>query len=179
MGRTKEKKKFKINKSHKKGICRMNENGKNCTKKTHCRDLCSKHHTYMLRWDLIEKYGVKQKFVYVEQSEYKINKAAKSNKCRIIENEKACKRNVHGRGLCARHWLAFERHGLLKKYGSTSRKDPRVFSIKKKIVEGVCRINENYKGCNKSSTSRGLCSKHYLRFLRNGRIDKFGKKCLR
>lgn len=176
MGRTAEKRNFKIKKTQKEGICRIIENGTNCNRKVHCRGLCSRHHTYFLRWDLIKKYGAKKKFVYVEASKYKINKKAKANKCRIIENGKACNREIHGRGLCARHWLTFERHNLLKKYGTSSRKDPRTFSVKKKIVKGVCRINENNKACKNKSTSRGLCSKHYLRFLRDGRIKKFGAK---
>ena len=176
MGRIAEKRNFKIKKNPKKGQCRIIEDNKSCTRKVHCRGLCSKCHTYFLRWGLLDKYGAKQKFVYVEESKYKINKKAKPGKCRIIENGKPCNRSVHGRGLCARHWLTFERHGLLKKYGTTSRKDPRTFSVKKKIKAGVCRIIENGKGCTNKATSRGLCSKHYLRFLRDGRIKKFGAK---
>jgi len=64
----------------------------------------------------------------------------------------------------------------LKKYGTASRKDPRTFAIKKKIVRDLCRIIENDKNCKNASKCRGLCSKHYLRFLRDGRIKKFGKQ---
>jgi len=176
MGRIAEKRTFKVKKSVRNGVCRIIENSKSCTRKVHCRELCSKHHTYFLRWELIDKYGAKQKFTYVENSKYRINKKGKATKCRIIENGKACNRGLHGRGLCARHWLTFERHDLLKKYGTSSRKDPRTFALKKTIKKGVCRMVENSKNCNTKSTSRGLCSKHYLRFLRSGQIKKFGTK---
>jgi len=176
MGRTREKRKIQIKKVIQNGQCRIIENDKSCTSKIHCRGLCSQHHTLFLRHKKIDKYGAKQKFVYVEQSKYKINKKPKSGKCRVIENGKGCTRNVHGRGLCARHWLTFDRHGMLLKFGTKSRKDPRTFSIKKKIVKGICHIIENGKGCKTKASSRGLCSKHYLRFLREGRINKFGRK---
>ena len=176
MGRTREKRHFRIKTTIRKKICRIQENGKNCNRKVHCRGLCSRHHTYFLRWKQIKKYGEKQKFVYVEDSNYEIRKPINLNQCRIKENGKNCKRSIHGRGLCARHWLTFERHGMLRKYGTASRKDPRTFNLKKKIVNGVCRVDENKKPCTNKSTSRGLCSKHYLRFLRDGRLKKFGKK---
>ena len=177
MGRVAEKRKFKIKSIKGKSdikICRIIENNKLCIGDVHCRGLCSKHHTYFLRWKLVDKYGAKQKFVYFEQSKYKINKSRGQRGCRIMENGKGCTRKIHGRGLCARHWLVFERHGVLIKYGTASRKDPRTFKVKKKIIKGVCRIIEDNKGCKTKAASRGLCSKHYLRFLRDGRIKKFG-----
>ena len=166
----------RIKQRNKDGICRIIENGKGCSRATHCRGLCAKHHTYFLRWGTLNDYGAPQKFVYVEEATYVINKAPKQGLCRITENGKSCSRKVHGRGLCARHWLTFERHGLLATYGSASRKDPRTFRLKKKIVKGVCRMIENNKSCPKKTTSRGLCSKHYLRFLRNGEIEMYGVK---
>ena len=166
---------FKINKDQKTGRCRIIENGKKCNRPIHCRGVCPRHHTYLLRWHLLEKYGAKQKFVYFDKTKYKVNPNPNLKHCRILENRKPCKRKLHGRGLCARHWLQFDRHGVLKKFGTTSRKDPRDFAVKVRIVKGVCRIKENKKDCKNASTSRGLCSKHYLRFLRDGRIKKFGK----
>jgi hypothetical protein len=174
MGRVAVKRHFKIKKTNKASVCRIIEDNKKCKREVHCRGLCSRHHTYFLRWKLIDKYGAKQKFVYVEASSYKINKSPKKGCCRVIENGKTCRRKTHGRGLCARHWLTFERHDLLKKYGTSSRKDPRTFALKKKIKAGVCRVKENGKDCKTTLSSRGLCSKHYLRFMRDGRINKFG-----
>jgi len=124
----------------------------------------------------MDKYGAKQKFVYVQESTYKVNKKAKATKCRINENGKNCTRSPHGRGICARHSLALDRHDLLDKYGTKSRKAPRTFSVKKKIVVGTCRIIEDGKGCERDTVCHELCHKHYLRFLRHGQIRKFGKK---
>lgn len=175
MARTKLERTFRIKKRIPRGYCRIIENSKGCSRDVHCRGVCAKHHTYFLRWDLIEKYGVKQKFVYVENSTYKINKKAKSSRCRIIENGNVCTRKMHGRGLCNYHLVKLSRHDLHNKYGTASRKDPRTFAVKKKIKDGVCRMIENDKGCKGVSSSRGLCSKHYLRFLRDGGLNKFGK----
>lgn len=174
MGRTPKKCAYRIKTSHRGNICRIIEDEKNCNRETHCRGLCSKHHTYFMRKEKLEKYGAKPKFTYVKKSKYKINKKHHPKECRIIENGKACTTMLHGRGLCARHWLLFERHDLLLKYGTSSRKDPRTFAIKKRIKEGVCRMIENGKGCQAKSKTRGLCPKHYLRFLREDRLDKFG-----
>lgn len=176
MGRVAEERSFKIKNRIVEGVCRVIQDGKRCNRQTHCRGLCSKHHTYFLRWKLMNKYGAKQKFVYVEVSKYKINRKTKPGKCRIIENGENCTRRIHGRSLCARHWLTFERHDLLKKYGTSSRKDPRTFRLKKRIPTGICRVVEDDKGCGNKGTNRGLCSKHYLRFLRDGRLKKFAAK---
>ena len=166
----------KVNLKHKKGHCRITEGDKKCKIKTHCRGLCSRHHTFFLRWDLIDQFGAPKKFVYVEQTEYKINKSAPKDQCRILENDKACERHIHGRGVCARHWLALDRHDLLIKYGTSSRKDPKIIEVKKRITEGVCRVIEDGKRCMTSSTTRELCSKHYLRFMRHGSLKKYGAK---
>ena len=176
MGRTPKEVEYRVKKTVKKSLCRIIEDGKGCSRETHCRGLCSKHHTYFLRWGLIDQYGAPKKFVYVEQSSYKVNKKAPKDQCRLIENGDICTRKVHGRGLCARHWLTLDRHGLHDKYGTSSRKDPRKFRIKKNIQQGVCHIIENKDGCTKPAVSRGLCSKHYLRFTRDGQLDNLGRK---
>lgn len=176
MGRNRLKHNYKVKKTIVPNVCRIVEGGKECLRVTHCRGLCSRHHTHFLRWGLIEKLGAKTKFVYVAVSEYKVNKKVKSSGCRIIENGKACKAGVHGRGLCARHWLVFSRHDLLKKYGGVSRKDPKTFTVKKRIVKGICRIIENDNRCNSKAMSKGCCPKHYLRFIRSGIINKYGQK---
>ena len=175
MGRTKAKRLFKLTKNKKRGQCRLTDNGKICRRKTHCRELCSRHHTYMLRLDLMAKWGGKLKYVYFKDNTYEINKKTKPGKCRIEENGKNCTRKVHGRGLCARHWLGFQRRDLLHKFGTASRKDPRTFVLKSKFTRGICRVKENAFACNTKSQSRGLCSKHYLRFLRTGQLTQFGK----
>lgn len=175
MGRNVIKRDLKINKKAKEGNCRIIENGEPCDRKTHCRGLCSRHHSYFIRCEIIDKFGMKEKYSYVEQNTYKINKKATKH-CRIIQNGKKCKHKNHGRGLCAHHHLTFNRHGLLLKYGTKSQKDLKIFSVKKKTKEGQCRMIEDNKACKTDITSRGLCSKHYLRFLRDGRIKKFGIK---
>jgi hypothetical protein len=176
MGRTRTNRVHTVKKKCKEGICHIIENGKNCTRTSHCRGLCSKHYNYFLRWELVEKYGAPHKFAYVETNEYEIKKDIKEGICRINENSKDCPRSNHGRGLCAHHWLTFDRHDLLKKYGTSSQKDPRTFKIKKKIVKGICRIIENGKGCKTKLASHGLCSKHYQRFWRSDELSKFGIK---
>ena len=176
MGRQLEHHKYKINRLQRSGKCRLIEDGKNCNKKVHCRGLCAKHHTRLLRHDLIGKYGNKTIFKFFDNNTYKVNKEHKKGQCHITESGKNCKRSLHGRGLCARHWLLFERHGVIDKFGGFSRKAPRTFTVKKRIPKGVCRISENGKGCQGDSKSRGMCSKHYLRILRAGLLKKFGKK---
>ncbi len=176
MGREKDNRVLKVNRRAKPRMCRIIEDDVICRKPHHCRGLCNKHHSYAIRNELMEKLAAKRIFVYVEDSDYKINEKARASKCRINENGKNCTRKTHGRGLCSRHWLTFERHGLLKKYGTASRKDPRTFNLKPKIVKGVCRIKENHKNCNRKSTSRGLCGKHYLRFLRKEKLHIWGNK---
>jgi len=176
MSRTPSKRKFTINRNHKKGKCRIIEDGQKCHRPTHCRDLCSKHHSLMLRRDLIDKYGSKLKYVFFDESEYAIRKQINKKQCRIIENGKICKGGLHGRGLCARHWLCFDRHDVLEKYGGESRMGPKTYAIKKRIVEGICRLTVDGKPCKKDIKNRGICSKHYSRFLRNGQLNKYGKK---
>ncbi|MEE9581147.1 MAG: hypothetical protein V3V74_07525 [Nitrosomonadaceae bacterium] len=174
MGRVPKVIEHRVKKNVKPGICRIIENGKGCTRDTHCRGLCPKHHTYFLRWGKMDEFAAAMKFVYVEQASYKINKDAPAGQCRLIENGTICTRHVHGRGLCARHWLTLERHGLHDKFGTTSRKDPRKFRVKKNIKKGICRIIENRDGCTGKAVSRGLCSKHYLRFIRSKQLEQYG-----
>jgi len=167
--------KVKKRSDQKPGVCRLIHNGEPCKGKTHARGLCTKHQSYCLRWDLIDKYAAKPKFSYVATTQYSIKTKVKAGQCHLKENGKPCTRPIHGRGLCSRHYLTLDRHGLLVKYGTTSRKDPRTFSVKKIRTDGICRILENKKGCQRESASRGLCAKHYLRFLRDGRIKKFSQ----
>jgi hypothetical protein len=178
MGRTIDKHKYKLKPKTLRldGVCRLVDNGDLCLGTTHCRGLCSVHHTRLLRHGTIERWALPEKFKYFDKAKYKVLKKVAKGVCRIFESGKSCGRSVHGRGLCARHWLIFNRHDVIEKYGGKSRKAVRTFRVKKKVVKGICRIVENHKGCDREATSRGLCSMHYLRFLRDGRIKKFGNK---
>ncbi len=176
MGRTKTDFKFSVKKNIKEGICRIIEDRKSCQCKIHARGVCSRHHTYFLRWKILKKYAAKHLYTYANECEYKVNKKQKPGKCQLIENNKKCKNSTHARKLCKNHWLKLSRHGLLSKYGGPSQKEPRTYKIRRPIVKGKCRVEVNGKPCKINSLTRGLCSKHYLRFLREGLLDKFGKK---
>jgi len=176
MARSYKKRNYKINKDIKRNQCRIIEDGKTCKKRTHCRGLCSGHHQYLLRNDLLEKYGTKLKYDFFDIRNYKINKNPKSGKCRTVTRNKACNRFVHGRGLCSFHWMKFDRHGVLLKYGTKSRRDPIKITVKKKIEQNICRIRINDEGCDGKTHAHGLCRMHYQKFKRKGILKKFGMK---
>lgn len=166
---------LKLKKNPKKGVCVMIENGKACNRPVHCRGLCSKHHTYMLRHKRLEEFGNDHIFDYFKDKKYTVIETPE-DVCQIAVDGEPCGRPVHGRKLCAKHWLHFERHGVLEKFGSKSRKDARTLTVKKKIVKGVCRIIENGKGCKRDAVCRGMCAKHYLYTMRKGLHKKLGAK---
>ncbi len=178
MGRHFKKVTFKINnnKARVGNKCHIIEGGVECDRDHHCRGLCNRHHTYFLRHGLVERYGLKNKMTYFDKTGYRIQQNPVPGKCHIMENGQRCNGKRHGRGLCTRHWLTFTRHNVIDLYGTTSRKSSKKCKIKRQEEPNVCRIIEDGHECSKVVRTRGLCSKHYLRFNRSGELSKFGKK---
>jgi len=159
----------------KKRVCRLIDDGKPCRKPVHCRGVCARHHTYLLRWVMMDKYGEKVKFVYFDDSDYSIDHKAK-NRCRLIENGKKCYQPIHGRGLCKRDYLKLQRHGTLDDFGTPSQKRARKLTLNRNHAPGICRLKEDKIECTKPAKTRGLCGRHYIKVGREGKLDKFGSK---
>jgi len=92
----------------------------------------------------------------------------------MIDDGVKCSIAIHARGVCPYHYLYLLRRDLLDKYCGTSRFAKRKFEVKKRVVNGICRVKENDKGCKRNSKSRGLCNYHYMKFFRAGSLKKFG-----
>lgn len=168
------KRKFKINREAKQSECRLIEDGEVCKRQHHSRSLCTYHYNYLKRSnDLFEKYAGKNIYKHVENTKFKVNKNHKKGICRIIEDNQSCKRLIHARGMCKYHAAKLNRHNLIEKYGTKSNRCVGEFTIKQRVIDGVCRIKEGGVGCKGEVLSRGLCAKHMSRFRRSNQIKKF------
>jgi len=99
---------------------------------------------------------------------HKVKQRNKEGICRIIQDGKGCKREVHGRGLCAKHQSYFSRHGTIEKYAAKLQYtyvDETNYKVNKKHKPKQCRVFENGKPCNRSFHGRGLCGRNYLVFF--------------
>lgn len=64
-----------------------------------------------------------------------------------------CPRPIEARGLCAKHYLRWRRHG-----------DSDVSKINRDQTGKPCK----FEGCSKPSGRRGFCTMHYQRLVKNG-----------
>lgn len=181
----------KIKEVIKQGICRIVENSENCDLKVHSRGLCNMHYGHFDLIDMLDQFAIEslrvRKLINNEKKlkrherkirpikVCKIKKVIKQGICRIVENNENCDLKVDSRGLCAMHYGYLFRSGEIEQYGAKLLRGPesKSFHLNKKLRKGLCRIIENGKECQRKFTARGLCAKHYGRFLKEGRLEQF------
>ena len=163
-----------------KSMCRIIEDGNKCSSKTKLRGLCSRHYERFRIAGQLDKYGL-AKNAPSQIFNYEIYKPASEGVCRILQDGKACDRKVLNRGVCKLHWSRFQKMGIdaLNKYGLPSKRVPLQnikYEIYKPTSEGICRILEDGKACDREVLNRGLCMLHRARFKRMGDdvLDKYG-----
>ena len=110
---------YKIKKNVKKGHCRIS----GCTRNEKARQLCDSHHSWFSTSGQLDIYGAPDKKKYFKDTKYAIKKKLTEGSCRIIEDDKACDRDIHQRGLCTKHASIFRLHKCIEKYAGPSTKN--------------------------------------------------------
>ena len=114
--------------------------------------------------------------VKIDKSKYEIRKRASKKYCRIIEEGKFCKKELHKRGLCTRHDSYFRLHDCLEDFAAPNLYKKTTFQVKQKVRKNVCRLIDGGNACSKRVTGRGLCSAHYNYFHKRDLLDVYGER---
>ena len=120
----------------------------------------------LARQKLLKDHGpVKEPYVL------KIKKNPKKSVCRVMR----CTSKCEGRGLCKFHYRRCSYHGLLDVYGVPAYRGKvvREYKINKKAGPYVCRMTIDGENCLNKIYIRGLCHKHYNKYHRDGKLNKF------
>lgn len=142
--------------------CRVLQDGQACSSPSRRRGLCTRH--YQLVW-----YRSKQGELALEDyvlplpgaREVKVRKRQVEGECRAHERGEDCRAPAHARGLCHRHYqLKGSQPALFLKVALPDPKARR-YELRKRLVEGRCRVLEDGSGCPAAATTRGLCTHHY------------------
>ncbi len=117
------------------------------------------------REKLLKDYGPVYKPIVL-----KIKKHTSRAVCRVLR----CTSKCEGRGLCQKHYKFCAYRGLLEMYGVPPyRGSDHIYKINKKAEPDECRIIKDEEICENKIYTRGLCHRHYNKYHRDGRLDKF------
>lgn len=163
---------------HYHGLCKaIEKDGVVCFKKKYCKGYCFTHYDRIRRFGSINLPVRKSKrcqFITCNEAYYSSN-YCKNHYSQLVRRNTKKKCNVeecinHAVGkYCAKHRTRLSRYGSLagsgKKKGGTFK--PGNTYIKQKeykicLAQGCCRDSNSYK------ITKGLCPKHYSRWLKTG-----------
>jgi len=158
------------------GICRLQEDGKDCQERKYQRGMCRPHWAYCQLSGLLDKYGSVVR--PPRRTKITLKSPPPSTSCRIIADDRRCMKKPIIRGLCKKH------HGLIHHRDDLDIEEfaspiplPLWERIKKKKrpPKGICIIIEDDISCSEKIQNRGLCERHYDNLRRSpGGIEEWG-----